>query len=54
MVDILTKAGAAEGKDVPIRIVLGSDSFVEIRDKIDQTTKLLNEWEGVSMKTEHE
>ena len=54
LVDILTHSGAAEGKEVPIRIPLGSDSPPAIRRKIESTEELLKEWEGVTTNTDHE
>ncbi|CAO2651440.1 Nn.00g040100.m01.CDS01 [Neocucurbitaria sp. VM-36] len=54
IVDILTKTGVAEGKEVPIRVALGSDSPVVIMGKCEETIKLLNEWDGITNKTDHE
>lgn len=34
IVDILTKSGAAEGKELPMRVALGADSPASIREKI--------------------
>jgi len=53
IVDILTKSGAAEGKEVPIRIALGSDLVPAIRDKLQATENLLKEWEAVTTATDH-
>jgi NAD(P)-dependent dehydrogenase (short-subunit alcohol dehydrogenase family) len=50
IVDVMTKAG---GKDVPVRVALGSDSPGAIRGKIEETEKLLGEWEGVTADTDH-
>ncbi|USP77084.1 NAD(P)-binding protein [Curvularia clavata] len=54
IVDILTKSGLAEGKDVPVRVALGSDSPPTIRGKIDSTIKLLDEWDSITTNTDHE
>lgn len=54
LLDILTMTGVAEGKSVPVRVALGSDSSPTIREKIEQTVRLLDEWEGVTGKTDHE
>jgi NAD(P)-dependent dehydrogenase (short-subunit alcohol dehydrogenase family) len=51
LVDILTMAG---GKEVPMRVALGSDSPPVIRGKCEETLKLLQEWDGVTTKTDHE
>jgi len=53
IIDMLTKSGVAEGKNVPIRIALGSDSPPCIRNKMEDTTKLLNEWDSITTKTDH-
>lgn len=53
LVDILTKTGVAEGKEVPVRIALGSDSPPYIRNKIAETEALLKEWDAVTTKTDH-
>lgn len=54
IVDILTKSGAAEGKDVPMRVVLGSDCSIGVRQKIEETVTLLDEWDHITTKTDHE
>ncbi|KAJ4369291.1 hypothetical protein N0V86_009122 [Didymella sp. IMI 355093] len=54
IVDILTKSGAAEGKDVPMRVVLGSNCSTGIREKIKETFKLLDEWDSITTDTNHE
>jgi NAD(P)-dependent dehydrogenase (short-subunit alcohol dehydrogenase family) len=54
IIDILTKSGAAEGKDIPIRVALGSDSSPAIRGKIEATVKMLDEWDSIMTQTDHE
>lgn len=54
LVDILTRSGLAEGKDIPMRVALGSDSPPAIRGKMQQTEALLKEWEGITTNTDHE
>ena len=48
IVDVLTKTGVAEGKDVPLRLITGSDTVEVIRKKCEDTLKLVAEWEQVS------
>ncbi|KAF2732092.1 NAD(P)-binding protein [Polyplosphaeria fusca] len=43
LIDILTHSGVAEGKDIPERVALGSDSPPTIRDKMARTETLLKE-----------
>lgn len=54
LVDILTRSGVAEGKEVPVRIALGSDSPPYIRNKLKATEELLSEWDGITTNTDHE
>jgi hypothetical protein len=54
LVDVLTMTGCADGKQVPVRIALGSDAPGVIRGKCESTVKLLEEWDRVTTKTDHE
>jgi NAD(P)-dependent dehydrogenase (short-subunit alcohol dehydrogenase family) len=54
LVDILTRSGVAEGKDVPVRVALGSDSPPYIRNKLRATEELLSEWDAITTNTDHE
>ena len=53
VVDVLTKSGSAEGKEIPVRLVLGSDCQKAIRGKLDSTTQLLDEWKDISYSTDY-
>ncbi|KAF7443412.1 Short-chain alcohol dehydrogenase [Pyrenophora tritici-repentis] len=53
-VDVLTRCGCGEGKDVPIRLVLGRDAFEVIGEKCRATLRLLGEWEGVVGDTDYD
>ena len=54
VVDILTHTGLAKGKDVPVRIAVGSDAPAAIRGKLQATEALLGEWDSVTTNTDHE
>ena len=54
IVDVLTQTGAAAGRDIPIRIVLGKDCVDTIRQKCDSTLKLLKDWEPIITSTDHD
>ncbi|KAI1375132.1 NAD(P)-binding protein [Hypoxylon crocopeplum] len=54
IVDVLTKTGAAEGRDIPIRLVLGRDSMEVIRGKMESTEALLKDWEDIIVSTDHD
>ncbi|UPK99379.1 hypothetical protein LCI18_010314 [Fusarium solani-melongenae] len=52
VVDVLTTSSVAEGKEVPVRLVLGKDCLDVVRSKCESTLKLMNEWEGVAVSTD--
>lgn len=54
IVDVLTKSGVAEGREIPIRLVLGADCSAGVREKIGETIKLLDEWDPIATETDHE
>jgi NAD(P)-dependent dehydrogenase (short-subunit alcohol dehydrogenase family) len=53
IVDVLSRTGIAEGKEIPVRLVLGSDCQTVIRGKLEETAKLLDEWKDVSYSTDY-
>ncbi|KAK5987056.1 Oxidoreductase BOA17 [Cladobotryum mycophilum] len=53
VVEVLTGTGVGSGKELPVRIVLGSDTEEVIRDKFSKTTKLLDEWSDVLRSTDY-
>ena len=53
IVDILTHSGVAEGRDIPVRVALGSDAPSFIIDKCRETEQLLNEWKDITTSTDH-
>jgi NAD(P)-dependent dehydrogenase (short-subunit alcohol dehydrogenase family) len=52
-VDILTCSGVAEGRELPLRAVLGSDCVEVIRGKCQSTLELLDSWAQISVKSDH-
>ncbi|KAI1655635.1 NAD(P)-binding protein [Daldinia decipiens] len=54
IVDVLTQTGVAEGKKIPLRLVLGRDAFESIKDKIHSTEVLIKEWEDIIVSTDHD
>lgn len=54
VVDVLTGTGVAEGRRLPLRLVLGSDCYGVIKDKCESTLELLKEWEDVAVSTDHD
>ena len=51
-VEMLTGTGVAEGKDLPVRIVLGPDCDQVIRNKVGSTLSILDEWKDVIRSTD--
>ncbi|GAD91995.1 hypothetical protein CIMG_06649 [Paecilomyces variotii No. 5] len=54
IIDVLTQSGTAAGKDIPLRLALGADSYEIISGKCQQTIALLNEWKDISTPTNHD
>ena len=49
--EVLTKK---DGKEIPMRLVLGSDAYEAIGAKCDSTKALMEEWKDVITSTDHE
>ncbi|WZH42005.1 Ketoreductase [Fusarium acuminatum] len=54
IVEILTGTGVGKGRNVPVRIMLGSDADAYIRKKCEETLGLLDEWKEVVVSTDLE
>ncbi|KAI0452242.1 estradiol 17-beta-dehydrogenase [Xylaria acuta] len=54
IVDVLTQTGVGLGREIPMRLVLGSDAMHAIRNKINATDALLKEWEDVIVSTDRD
>ncbi|KAK1511007.1 short chain dehydrogenase [Colletotrichum tamarilloi] len=52
VVDVLTKSGVAEGREIPQRLALGTDCLAVVREKCQSTMALLDEWESISASTD--
>ncbi|KAL2155174.1 hypothetical protein VTH82DRAFT_3850 [Thermothelomyces myriococcoides] len=53
IVDVLTKEGVAKGKDVPVRVVLGSDTVETVRTKCTETLKQVEAWGDIAASVMH-
>ncbi|KAK4191748.1 putative oxidoreductase YusZ [Podospora australis] len=49
IVDVLTQTGVGEGKEVPVRLLLGTDCLQVVREKCRATLELVEGWEGVTL-----
>ncbi|CEJ94278.1 hypothetical protein VHEMI09819 [[Torrubiella] hemipterigena] len=52
-VDILTQSGVAAGKEVPVRIVLGTDNYEFIKNKLQTTQEILDQWKDAICSTDY-
>ncbi|KAL6798427.1 hypothetical protein J3E68DRAFT_288014 [Trichoderma sp. SZMC 28012] len=52
IVDVLSSTGVASGKEVPVRVMLGSDTEKVVRDKFASTIGILDEWKEVIRSTD--
>ncbi|KAF4829869.1 Oxidoreductase BOA17 [Colletotrichum siamense] len=52
VVDVFTKSGVAGGREIPIRLVLGTDCLAAVRKKCQETLALMDEWESITTTTD--
>lgn len=52
VVDVFTKSGVAGGREIPIRLVLGTDCLAAVRKKCQETLTLMDEWESITTTTD--
>ncbi|KAF5971686.1 ketoreductase [Fusarium bulbicola] len=48
MVELVKGSGMAEGRRVPLRVPLGSDSWSRIKTKCEETLEICREWEDLA------
>jgi NAD(P)-dependent dehydrogenase (short-subunit alcohol dehydrogenase family) len=53
VVDVLMMEGTAQGREVPVRVMLGGDTPGYIGGKCRETLALLDEWNDITTKTDH-
>ncbi len=52
LLDVVRGEGVAQGKEFPKSLLMGSDTFAVVQDKIQGYLKLQAEWESVSKSTD--
>ena len=52
IIDLVKGTGVAAGKQVPLRVPLGSDGWSRIKAKCEQTLKICDDWEDVARSTD--
>jgi NAD(P)-dependent dehydrogenase (short-subunit alcohol dehydrogenase family) len=53
IVDTLMKSDVVGGKEIPLRLVLGTDAYGAIKGKCETTLDLLEEWKDVIFSTDY-
>lgn len=54
IVDVLTESGAAKGREIPMRLILGTDCFDNVKAKLQDTNELMDQWKDISLSTNHD
>jgi NAD(P)-dependent dehydrogenase (short-subunit alcohol dehydrogenase family) len=52
IVDIVTQSGTANGREIPVRVALGTDAYQVIGDMIDKSRSDLEAWKDVTVSTD--
>ncbi|RYP22087.1 hypothetical protein DL765_001846 [Monosporascus sp. GIB2] len=52
MIDLVKGTGVAAGKQVPLRVPLGSDGWARIRAKCENMLKICDDWEEIAKSTD--
>lgn len=53
MVDLVRKEGVAKDREIPFRIPLGNDCAEEVKGKIQEMGRVMEEWKDVIGSTDH-
>ncbi|RPB02879.1 NAD(P)-binding protein [Choiromyces venosus 120613-1] len=54
IVEILTKSGRVAGKEVPVRVPIGSDAIAFISTTAEETLQNMKDWKDLSSSTDHD
>ena len=54
IVDVLSQTGVAEGREIPMRLGIGSDCFNVITGKCNDTITLMEQWNDITISTDHD
>lgn len=52
VIDLVKGTGAAAGKEIPLRVPLGTDSWSRVKAKCDSMLKICDDWEGLAKTTD--
>lgn len=53
MIDLVNGVGVAAGKEVPLRVPLGTDGWTRIKAKCEKMLDICQDWEEVAKSTDH-
>lgn len=53
MIELVKGTGIAAGKQIPLRVPLGSDGWEKIKAKCEKTLAICEEWEDVAKSTDY-
>ena len=54
VLDLVREEGVAAGKEIPFRLPLGVDAYEEIKKKVDDMQRLLEEWAPTILSTNYD
>ncbi|KAM7191699.1 hypothetical protein V8F20_009176 [Naviculisporaceae sp. PSN 640] len=54
IVDIIKREGLAEGKDLPARVLFGSDAYESVTQKLNECLTLFGEWKDAAYSTDRD
>jgi NAD(P)-dependent dehydrogenase (short-subunit alcohol dehydrogenase family) len=54
VLDLVRQEGVAAGREVPFRLPLGIDCYDAIKEKCEETLRVLKDWETIIRSTEHD
>ncbi|KAF3403578.1 putative oxidoreductase [Penicillium rolfsii] len=52
--DVITQKGPADGKEVPVRVILGCDALAIVKQKCTEQLTLAKDWESLSLSTDRD
>lgn len=54
ILDLVRREGVANGRDIPFRLPLGVDVYDDIKNKCEETLRMLEEWRDTIRSTDYE
>lgn len=53
MIELVKGTGMAAGKQIPLRVPLGTDGWERIKAKCEETIQICEDWEEVAKSTDY-